>query len=105
MCGCKGICSRFKATKPSGIGRYASGQKRCMVCTEFIQYEGLWCPCCGYRLRTKPRNREYKAKLRERIEAEMLQVKTPDKKSKEDSNKKQLMGFTPEGKPILKEVD
>jgi hypothetical protein len=24
----------------------------------------LWCPCCGYRLRTKPRNLKYKAKLR-----------------------------------------
>jgi hypothetical protein len=26
----------------------------------------LWCPCCGYRLRTKPRNLKYKAKLRAR---------------------------------------
>jgi hypothetical protein len=26
----------------------------------------LWCPCCGYRLRTKPRNLKYKAKLRSR---------------------------------------
>jgi DNA-directed RNA polymerase subunit RPC12/RpoP len=28
--------------------------------------DGLWCPCCGYRLRTKPRNLKYKAKLRAR---------------------------------------
>jgi len=27
-------------------------------------WDGLWCPCCGYRLRTKPRNLKYKAKLR-----------------------------------------
>ncbi len=26
--------------------------------------DGLWCPCCGYRLRTKPRNIKYKQKLR-----------------------------------------
>ena len=32
--------------------------------------EGLWCPCCGYRLRTKPRNLKYKAKLRARVEAD-----------------------------------
>jgi hypothetical protein len=30
-----------------------------------MKWEGLWCPCCGYRLRTRPRNLKYKAKLRE----------------------------------------
>ncbi|HEX6252642.1 MAG TPA: hypothetical protein VFZ55_00340, partial [Nitrososphaera sp.] len=47
-------------------GRYASGQKRCQICEIFIKWDGLWCPCCGYRLRTKPRNLKYKAKLRAR---------------------------------------
>ncbi|MGB8032575.1 MAG: hypothetical protein WCF03_01960, partial [Nitrososphaeraceae archaeon] len=41
-----------------------SGQKRCQICEIFIKWDGLWCPCCGYRLRTKPRNLKYKAKLR-----------------------------------------
>ena len=67
---CKGICTRYKAQKPVGTGRYASGQRRCQICEIFINWEGLWCPCCGYRLRTKPRNLKYKAKLRERIEAD-----------------------------------
>ena len=57
---CKGICTRYKAQKPVGTGRYASGQKRCQICEIFIKWEGLWCPCCGYRLRTKPRNLKYK---------------------------------------------
>ena len=61
---CKGICVRHKAQKPVGSGRYASGQKRCQICEIFIKWDGLWCPCCGYRLRTKPRNLKYKAKLR-----------------------------------------
>jgi hypothetical protein len=26
--------------------------------------DGLWCPCCGYRLRTRPRNSKFKAELR-----------------------------------------
>lgn len=64
---CKGICTRHKAQKPVGAGRYASGQKRCQICEIFIKWEGLWCPCCGYRLRTKPRNLKYKAKLRTRM--------------------------------------
>lgn len=61
---CKGACIRYKAQKPSCTGRYAIGQKRCQICEIFIAYEGLWCPCCGYRLRTKPRNLKYKAILR-----------------------------------------
>ena len=62
---CKGICPRYKAQKPVGTGRYASGQRRCQICEIFIKWEGLWCPCCGYRLRTKPRKLAYKIKLRE----------------------------------------
>ena len=72
---CKGICSRYKAQKPVGTGRYASGQRRCQICEIFINWEGLWCPCCGYRLRTKPRNLKYKAKLRARVEADAASVR------------------------------
>jgi hypothetical protein len=63
---CKGICDRFKAPKPSSGGRYENGQRRCQMCEIFINWEGLWCPCCSYRLRTKPRNKLYKEKLREK---------------------------------------
>ena len=72
---CKGICIRYKAQKPVGTGRYASGQRRCQICEIFIKWEGLWCPCCGYRLRTKPRNLKYKAKLRARVEADSIEAK------------------------------
>ena len=72
---CKGICTRYKAQKPVGTGRYASGQRRCQICEIFIKWEGLWCPCCGYRLRTKPRNLKYKAKLRARVEADAASIK------------------------------
>ncbi|PWU79766.1 MAG: hypothetical protein DLM72_15735 [Candidatus Nitrosopolaris wilkensis] len=67
---CKDICSRHKAPKPVGSGRYSTGQKRCQVCEIFLKWDGLWCPCCGYRLRTKPRNLKYKAKLRSTKEIE-----------------------------------
>lgn len=67
---CKGTCCRYRATKPAREGRYASGQKRCQICEEWIKWEGLWCPCCGYRVRSKPRNIKYKAKLRAKQELE-----------------------------------
>ncbi|MDH3339981.1 MAG: hypothetical protein OEL84_01705 [Nitrosopumilus sp.] len=63
MSKCKGVCDRYKATKPRGGSRYANGQKRCQVCEIFIKWEGLWCPCCGYRLRARPRNRIYREKI------------------------------------------
>ena len=60
---CKGICSRHKAIRPSTGMRYLIGQKRCQVCQIFINWQGFFCPCCGYRLRTKPRNKKYKLTL------------------------------------------
>ena len=80
---CKGICVRYKAQKPVGTGRYASGQRRCQICEIFIKWEGLWCPCCGYRLRTKPRNLKYKAKLRARVEADAIEADTKSIESME----------------------
>ena len=63
---CKGICQRHKALKPNrGGGRYIAGQKRCQLCEIYINWKGGFCPCCGYRLRTKPRNSKFKLKLRE----------------------------------------
>ena len=60
---CKGICQRHKALKPNRGGRYLAGQKRCQGCEIYIIWKGNFCPCCGNRLRTKPRNRKFKLKL------------------------------------------
>lgn len=65
---CRGTCDRYKAKKPAdGSGRYSSGQKRCQECQIYILWEGMSCPCCGMRLRTKPRNLKYKDKYKEAI--------------------------------------
>jgi len=61
---CKGICVRHKALKPVGASRYSQGQRHCQICQTFLKWDGLWCPCCGYRLRIGPRNVKFKAKLR-----------------------------------------
>ena len=75
---CKKICHGFRAIKPPRRGRYSSGQVRCMICDIFISREGcadksgntatpeamgLFCKCCGYRVRTKPRASIYKQKF------------------------------------------
>jgi len=71
---CKGICVRHRAMKPVGTGRYSIGQKRCQVCELFIKWDGFWCPCCGYRLRTRPRNMKFKAEMRARKNTEEYQL-------------------------------
>jgi DNA-directed RNA polymerase subunit RPC12/RpoP len=55
---CKGICARHKALRPAdGFGRYSAGQKICRTCGVFMKWDGgMWCPCCGGKLRAKPRN-------------------------------------------------
>jgi uncharacterized paraquat-inducible protein A len=60
---CKGICLRHKAQKPVGSGRYITGQKRCQGCDIFMKWEAIWCPCCGFKLRTRPRNSLFKKRL------------------------------------------
>ncbi|MBL7017924.1 MAG: hypothetical protein ISR81_03300 [Nitrosopumilus sp.] len=61
---CSGSCKKYMA-KGNSIegGRYEQGQKRCPQCEVFISWEGLWCPCCGRLLRTKPRAKKLKQKL------------------------------------------
>jgi predicted amidophosphoribosyltransferase len=65
---CKGICIRHKALRSHhhNGNRYSTGQKRCQVCQIFLKWDGLWCPCCGYRLRMRPRNLNHRAKVRAR---------------------------------------
>ena len=61
---CKGICYRYKASKPFEIkSRYESGQKRCSTCEIFVIWNGKHCPCCGFVLRIKPKGTQTRNKL------------------------------------------
>jgi len=60
---CKGVCDRYKAKKPVGIGRYTSGQQRCQTCEIFLNFNGDRCPCCNTLLRGSPRQLKYKEKF------------------------------------------
>ena len=68
---CKGICIRHKDSY-----RYDTGNKRCQICAIFIKWDGVSCPCCGYKLRTGPRSFKFKAKLRLKKQKEKLMQKT-----------------------------
>ena len=53
---CKGICSLYKASRSKDKFYYLKGRKRCTECEVFLNYTKVHCPCCGSKLRTKPRN-------------------------------------------------
>lgn len=63
---CKEIHKRCKAKKLFNPSWHGPGQGRCQVCEIFIKYDGLFCPCCGNRLRTRPHNRLCKEKFWEK---------------------------------------
>ena len=61
---CNNSCKKLKAISNSHEGgRYEQGQKRCPNCEVFLMWDGLWYPCCGRLLRTKPRARKLKQRL------------------------------------------
>ena len=64
---CKGKCNSMKAGVGSRIDGsiYASGLKRCNVCDCYFKVESIWCPCCGWRLRLKPKGAKWKRIYRE----------------------------------------
>jgi hypothetical protein len=61
---CKGICIRHRAKRPAAsYGRYATGQKRCQICAIYMKWDGMWCPCYGSKVRTRPHNSKSKQKF------------------------------------------
>jgi rRNA maturation endonuclease Nob1 len=61
---CSGICFQYKAIASKDRFRYLNGQKRCRECEVFLECNQNVCPCCGGRLRIKPRN--MKARMRQK---------------------------------------
>lgn len=54
---CKGVCDDFKGEKIPNGSKYEFGQKRCTLCSIFLNVPGVRCPCCSVLLRTKPRGK------------------------------------------------
>ncbi len=89
---CKGICKQYTAPRPPDGNRYANGQVRCQICEIYMTKDGckdrqgnqatektkdLFCKCCNYRVRSKPRNRIYKAKYQKQMEKNLEEDSTP----------------------------
>lgn len=59
---CKGKCIKYIAKKDGHKKRYENGQSRCQKCVIYIKWDGVYCPCCGGRLRKSARVSKTKIK-------------------------------------------
>lgn len=57
---CKAVCELYPFKKRGNASYYHSGASRCngRCGGVWLKWDGLWCPCCGYRLRKNPRNKK-----------------------------------------------
>ena len=60
---CSEICKKYEV-RNFNQGMYFQGNKRCQVCQIYLKWDGLWCPCCNMRLRSKPRAKKFKEIMR-----------------------------------------
>jgi len=60
---CRQICLKYGVKREFGKSPFAQGSKQCQKCGNagqegiYIKWEGLFCPCCSNRLRTRPRHK------------------------------------------------
>jgi len=43
---------------------YHDNKKYCRICEVYLRFEGLFCPCCGVKLRVSPHNNKSREKLK-----------------------------------------
>ena len=73
MFSCKGLCqTSLKHIVGDVLLRYNSGQKRCSVCSVYIKWRGVKCPCCNTILHTRPRHSKDKIKYYESDDVKWL---------------------------------
>lgn len=70
---CRDTCSVLYVRKEKERGRYETGCKYCMICAIWLRVDGNFCPCCKVQLRTKPRTRKGKERLRQLKSCRVLQ--------------------------------
>jgi hypothetical protein len=66
---CRRECQKYIAVNnDSTHARYAIGQKRRGTCELFLIWDfDNFCPCCGHRLRLKPKNAQLKRQFNNRM--------------------------------------
>ena len=74
---CRRECQKYiSINSDSTHTRYAIGQKRCGTCELFLTWDlDNYCPCCGHRLRLKPKNARLKRQFNNILKQKVQQRK------------------------------
>ena len=68
MLTCKGQCHLKYNTKKYIRGDKGS-YKRCTLCELYLKWDGIYCPCCGVRLKHSPSNNKSRQRYRDNKQA------------------------------------
>ena len=62
--GCKDQCTKPEY-EPKKLVKFleTSPYKKCTTCCIYIKWEGLYCPCCSYRLSKRAKNSVMRKRL------------------------------------------
>ena len=59
---CSGKCEKYRKNR-----RYDTPDtKYCPNCDSFVRWEGLFCPCCGTKMRANPRHSKWRHRYQEK---------------------------------------
>jgi len=64
---CKNIICKSDEYSPLKYVRNAAqkGYRRCSKCCVYLKYQGIFCPCCGNRMKVSPHNHLARQRYRE----------------------------------------
>ena len=69
---CRNLCERLYSKIIVGTSKYEGGKKYCRRCEIYFLHDGLFCPCCGMKLRLSPTGKKDRERLRQIRSLEQL---------------------------------
>jgi rRNA maturation endonuclease Nob1 len=68
---CRNICETVLEDRSKPMHNL-DGKKYCRTCEIYFYHEGQFCPCCGMQLRTTPIDTKDKAKIKKRLQKQVI---------------------------------
>ena len=69
---CRNMCTKLSSKIIVGQSHYSDGKKYCRRCEHYFINDKVFCECCGMQLRTTPIDTKDKAKIRRRLQKQVM---------------------------------
>lgn len=87
---CRNICQQYVIREPRSSKKCKPNQKKCIICSNFIEWDGLHCPCCNYRLKSAIKIIKEKEELELKLQRRAKRESDAKKRREEKAAKKLL---------------